>query len=457
MKNQLTDLDELLFDVKNSHSKEYLREAIISYRAGAYRAAVTSTWIAICVDVIQKILELANAGDQEAIKLESRLHGINPNDVSGMLTFEKDILRIAQEDLEIISLIERNQLERIQLDRNICAHPTFSPDGIQFIPKSELARAYIVMAGEYLLCLSPVKGKVVLDTILNFINSNSFPDDEVKIFETLKSDFYLGRVKESVYRNLFILILKRIFRNDELMSEDLLKKMTYTLSAIEKLNVEVYGIVSKEKFISLITGSSDANFERLYLVLYFKIELWNLADSAIKNRLEQLLKNMSEDELVKHKIGSLVDAISEIRDSFRERIGNTPEHEIFSLCDRLPCIALVDSAINVFIDSYNFNDAYKNGLMLLSFNKYFDDENLKRIFEGAMNNSKFGGINQIIWSASIINIFSNMYQGTKNNRVLNHARLWIEFRNKLINEGVITSKLDEVILLDGYVLDKKEE
>lgn len=457
MKNQLTDLDELLFDVKNNNSKEYLREAIISYRAGAYRAAITSTWIAICVDVIQKILELANAGDLEAVKLEARLHGINPNDVSSMLTFEKDILRIAQEDLEIISLIERNQLERIQLDRNICAHPTFSPDGIQFIPKSELARAYIVMAGDYLLCVNPVKGKIILDTIFNFINSNSFPEDEAKIFETLKSDFYLGRVKESVYRNLFILILKRIFRNDELVSEELLKKMTYTLSAIEKLNNGIYNIVSKEKFIPLITDASDVNFERLYIILYYKPELWNLTDSAIKNRLEQLLKSMNEDELVKNKIGSLVDSIQNIRNSFIERVKNTPENEIHSLCKKLPCIALVDSAINIFIHSYTFSDAYTNGLMLLVFNKYFNDENLKSIFEGTMNNSNFGGINQIVWASEIINIFLNMYRGTKNNRVINHTELWIDFRNKLLDMEFVTSKLDELILLDGHALVNKEE
>ncbi|HIE77723.1 MAG TPA: hypothetical protein EYP92_02700 [Candidatus Thioglobus sp.] len=45
MTNQLSDLDELLQKVRNRNSKEYLKEAITSYRAGAYRAAVTSTWM----------------------------------------------------------------------------------------------------------------------------------------------------------------------------------------------------------------------------------------------------------------------------------------------------------------------------------------------------------------------------------------------------------------------------
>jgi len=59
----LSDLDELVQMCRNSYSKNYLLEAIVAYRAGAYRAATISTWIAICVDVIEKIRELSLAND----------------------------------------------------------------------------------------------------------------------------------------------------------------------------------------------------------------------------------------------------------------------------------------------------------------------------------------------------------------------------------------------------------
>ncbi|HIE77724.1 MAG TPA: hypothetical protein EYP92_02705 [Candidatus Thioglobus sp.] len=63
-----------------------------------------------------------------------------------MFDFENDALRIAQEDLGIISLIEKTHLERIKDDRNICSHPTFSADGVQFVPQPEMARSHIVQA-----------------------------------------------------------------------------------------------------------------------------------------------------------------------------------------------------------------------------------------------------------------------------------------------------------------------
>ena len=59
MSLQFSDLDELLSKVRNTHAKKYFNEAIVAYRSGAYRASVISTWIAICVDVIEKVRELS--------------------------------------------------------------------------------------------------------------------------------------------------------------------------------------------------------------------------------------------------------------------------------------------------------------------------------------------------------------------------------------------------------------
>jgi hypothetical protein len=95
-----------------------------------------------------------------------------------MLDFENDLLRIANEDLGIISLIEKIHLERIKEDRNICAHPTFSVDGSQFVPPPELARSYIVQAANYLLVNAPLKGKVIVKSIYELITAGSFPTDQ---------------------------------------------------------------------------------------------------------------------------------------------------------------------------------------------------------------------------------------------------------------------------------------
>ena len=63
---RLTDLDKLLLRCRDPQSKVFLAEAIACYRAGAYRAAIISTWIALVFDLISKFKELALTGDVEA-------------------------------------------------------------------------------------------------------------------------------------------------------------------------------------------------------------------------------------------------------------------------------------------------------------------------------------------------------------------------------------------------------
>lgn len=77
LKFNLTDLDELLENVRLSHSKSYIQEAIISYRSGAYRSSIIATWIAICVDIIEKIRELDATNDKAANELNLKLQNIH--------------------------------------------------------------------------------------------------------------------------------------------------------------------------------------------------------------------------------------------------------------------------------------------------------------------------------------------------------------------------------------------
>jgi hypothetical protein len=62
----LVDLDELILKCRNDSSKEFIRESVVSYRAGAYRSSIVSCWVAVCYDLIEKLRELALAGDKQA-------------------------------------------------------------------------------------------------------------------------------------------------------------------------------------------------------------------------------------------------------------------------------------------------------------------------------------------------------------------------------------------------------
>ncbi len=231
MRLHLSNLDELIQNVRNIHAKNYLNESIAAYRTGAYRASLIATWIAVCVDIIEKIRELSLSEDPAARQWEQQLDKIQPNDPAAMLAFERDILNVACDELQLISTIEKSHLERLKDDRNVCAHPTFSDDGSQFSPPAELALAYIIQAANYLLVHPPVKGKVIVQRLYELINEPSFPEDEEKAFTLLSSANNLGRVKDSGVRNLAIIILKRIFRDETGVASELLNRLSASLGA----------------------------------------------------------------------------------------------------------------------------------------------------------------------------------------------------------------------------------
>src|SRR5437764_271504 len=64
----LADLDELVLQVRHQPTRTYVGEAVLAYRAGAYRAALVGLWVAVAYDLVAKLRELAALGDTNAIK-----------------------------------------------------------------------------------------------------------------------------------------------------------------------------------------------------------------------------------------------------------------------------------------------------------------------------------------------------------------------------------------------------
>ncbi len=181
MPSLLEDLDELTLRCRDEKAKKYIAEAVSSYRAGAFRSAIVATWIAVCFDVIEKLRELALAGDKQA---EAQVKDIDltrrTGDLARALKFERELLQISKDIFELISPLEAIDIERLQEDRNRCAHPSLSSDDLAYAPSAELARLHIHSAVTHLLQHPPVQGKYALDRLTSEIDSEYFPTTEKK-------------------------------------------------------------------------------------------------------------------------------------------------------------------------------------------------------------------------------------------------------------------------------------
>jgi hypothetical protein len=161
----IADLDELLLRCRPGPSKAYAEEAVATYRAGAYRSCIVTTWIATVFDIIDKMREAALFGNSEIkAKLADfdrwQLEIANGNKavLSQALAFEREILSYAHKKLEFIDGQQLVDLERLQDDRNRCAHPTFQRDAIPYQPSGEIARAHLCHASSTCFSSRPYKG-----------------------------------------------------------------------------------------------------------------------------------------------------------------------------------------------------------------------------------------------------------------------------------------------------------
>ena len=190
----LADIEALSLSCRLDQSKEYIAEAIRCYKAGAFRAAIVSTWIAVVFDLIDKIRELSLSGDAAAKELEKKyetyIDQIEQNNQDGFkcaLAFEREILETCRDKLEFFDPQQFIDLTRLREDRHRCPHPSFQKVGVPYYPCAEQARVHIRNAVVHVLAQPPVQGKAALAQLKILVGSAYFPTDTQKAAAQLEN------------------------------------------------------------------------------------------------------------------------------------------------------------------------------------------------------------------------------------------------------------------------------
>jgi hypothetical protein len=114
----LTDMEELIATVPERDTAEYLREAFVCYGAGAYRACIVLTHIALFEGLRAKLLVVASMN-----KAAKAVLAIIEPATSAQKVFEStliDKMRVEQ----IITQLESDILHQLNKQRNKAAHPS---------------------------------------------------------------------------------------------------------------------------------------------------------------------------------------------------------------------------------------------------------------------------------------------------------------------------------------------
>lgn len=363
MASQLEDLDELVLRCRDQKAKQYIFEAVASYKAGAHRAAIVATWIAVCFDVIEKIRELALAGDKEAEKQAQELELTRrEGDLTRALKFERELLSNARDKFELISPLEYIDLERLQADRNRCAHPSLTADDQAYIPSAELARLHIHSAVTHILQHPPVQGKFALERLLGEIESEYFPTSLEDARVALGSG-PLRRPRDSLVRNLVLVVVKKILQGEQTPKQ--LLRYRAALRVTHQMHPKPYASALSERLSPLFRATPDATMERCVSAVQTIPECWSFLEADVRHRLELFVINLpSEVFQFDPSVDFLLD-YAPLQSAIRKRIKKATKAELVACVffDSPP--EIIDRWITLYLGSSSFDEANDWGRQMM--------------------------------------------------------------------------------------------
>ncbi|WLQ53679.1 hypothetical protein P8A21_39710 (plasmid) [Streptomyces poriferorum] len=196
----MLNLEERIARVWHQEVRPLVADAYRCHSTGTPRAAIVSTWTAVCADIIHKLYQLAEDGDGTAAEVVKRIEAArskaDAEAVKTMQQVESKLLENAL-DLELIDFIEHRQLERLKQDRHLCAHPSLRPLGDVFAPSVEYARAHLVAALDALLVHPPTQGRKAFDRYKAHVGDPSFVGHADYLVQ-----MFAQRVKASAWKQI---------------------------------------------------------------------------------------------------------------------------------------------------------------------------------------------------------------------------------------------------------------
>jgi hypothetical protein len=380
----LADLDELILRCRDDRAKAYIQEAVASYRAGAFRAAVVATWIAVCFDVIEKLHELALAGDKEAEHQVTELEKIRKSgDLVQALRFERDLLVLIRDKFELISPLEYIDLERLQADRNRCAHPSIVSDGQPYSPSAELARLHIRTAITSVLQHPPAQGKFALDRLVQDVSSDYFPAN-VKDATAFLSSGPLRKARESLVRNFLVILGKSYFADNKKSS----RRLVAAIVAAATLHPTVYRATFTEKLSPIFRHIPDDQLGRALFFLHDFSDSWQFLETDMQQRMSNYVSAIPRESFSHIQFALDITALVPFAE---ERIRRATREDLQDqLYFTLPR-QIGDRFIDLYLESKSYEQANTWAKELMSNAGEFSDSHIRRLIENIAANGELTG------------------------------------------------------------------
>jgi hypothetical protein len=354
----ISDLEELVLKCRSDQARDYLREAVNSYKAGANRACIVTLWVAVVFDLIEKVRELALTGDGAARAMIETFErwqlGVQQGDVEALkksLEFERTIIDQTQAKFEFFEHQQLTDLQRLREDRNRCAHPTYQRQDAHYKPPAELARLHLRNAVEFVLSQPPVQGKAAVNNLVAVVGSEFFPDNDDQALSALKAAG-LERPKDVLVKNFTDTLLFGFFDGPPQ-----LKYRRQTMVALRTCCNSFPALA--EPRITAATNKicrqlGDEKFHWVFAVFRHVPHSWEQLDADNKQKCNSFLRTASFSRIKTVIPASL--KVPGLRTATEERMRcfNVDElKEVLQTKDR----SVVEQAVRLYTSAKNWPDA----------------------------------------------------------------------------------------------------
>jgi hypothetical protein len=358
----LGDLDELVLRCRTEEGRKYITEAVTCYKAGAYRACIVATWVAVVYDLISKIRELALSGDAEAQRLVEDLNRWQPliaqNDLGAIkksLDLEREIVDICNARFGLFEGMEVTDLNRLHDDRNRCAHPTYQGVENPYSPSGELARAHLVHAIQHVVSQAPVQGKAATAQVLRLIASQYFPVEVEKAKIQLKS-LGLDRARGSLIRSVIDhLTYGYIEGGPELKGR---RQTLSAICALSEMHPDLCGVRIRNALNSMGRRVGDADLLYFFGMLGHYGRTWEMLEEDNRNRILEVVRQCA-DNIAEHTLPVAL-RVKDLEAVSRERMAKLPVDNLRNVAQEAKHPVVVEACVTLYCSSKSWDMANRN-------------------------------------------------------------------------------------------------
>ena len=388
----LADLNELTLLCRTAEARSYLSEAVASYNVNAFRSSIIATWNAVVFDFLHKLRELDLTGDKQAKAKLAEFEVIRAGGASKLkeaLDFERGLLASAENEFELLTPTERLDLDRLQEDRNRCAHPSMQSADEPYQPPAELARTHIRNAVQHLLSKEPVQGKAAFDRIVAEIKSPYFPRTEALARQHFDAG-PLRRARRPLIRSLVIGLCKSLLNDNNPPDER--SRQVAAVRAILDMHRQESEAVVREDLPKIMSGvAPDALWKLIALCGAIPVA-WDSAGVAVQGTCERYLNEVT-DPATRPKAIAAAFGVPKLQPIAAQRVNTLGASELGDAIAEQPVKEFKELATSLFAEAASFRQAESHmERLIMPLASVFESTDLERILASASENGQ-------IWDA----------------------------------------------------------